>query len=198
MMAWLPYCRLPQYIPFVYLTKESYRPKPEWIIFYPLTCGNVWNFMSHFSSLISGFRRDVDVIYGLLGYYTASCGNYLPTLLYSRHISPIILTLPPGRTRPYCDLVSTPLSSYWLSSHHTFPYPAVLSRFFVTGFLSYSESWPVRMGPIRCSETSVNNYHTTPCNNPEDHIFHFSSSSFPSPAQFPFHGRLALPKNENY
>jgi hypothetical protein len=31
-------------------------------------------------SLISGFRRDVDVICGLLGDYTASCGNYLPTL----------------------------------------------------------------------------------------------------------------------
>jgi hypothetical protein len=29
--------------------------------------------------LISGFRRDVDVICGLLGNYTASCGNYLPT-----------------------------------------------------------------------------------------------------------------------
>jgi hypothetical protein len=27
--------------------------------------------------LISGFRRDVDVIYGLLGNYTALCGNYL-------------------------------------------------------------------------------------------------------------------------
>jgi hypothetical protein len=30
-------------------------------------------------SLISGFRRDVDVMCGLLGNYTASCGNYLPT-----------------------------------------------------------------------------------------------------------------------
>jgi hypothetical protein len=29
--------------------------------------------------LISGFRRDVDEICGLLGYDTASCGNYLPT-----------------------------------------------------------------------------------------------------------------------
>jgi hypothetical protein len=29
--------------------------------------------------LISGFRRDVDEICGLLGYYTASRGNYLPT-----------------------------------------------------------------------------------------------------------------------
>jgi hypothetical protein len=77
----------------------------------------------------------------------------------------------PCRTRPFCDLVSTPLSSYWLSSHHTFPYPAVLSSSFVTGFLSYLESWPVRMGPIRCPETSVNNYHTTPCNNQEDHRF---------------------------
>jgi hypothetical protein len=31
---------------------------------------------------------------------------------------------------------------------------------------------PVRMGPIRCPETSVNNYHTTPNNTPEDHTFH--------------------------
>jgi hypothetical protein len=30
-------------------------------------------------TLISGFRRVVDVICGLLGDYTASCGNYLPT-----------------------------------------------------------------------------------------------------------------------
>jgi hypothetical protein len=30
----------------------------------------------------------------------------------------------------------------------------------------------VKMGPIRCPETSVNNYHTTPCNYPEDHRFH--------------------------
>jgi uncharacterized membrane protein YbaN (DUF454 family) len=37
---------------------------------------------------------------------------------------------------------------------------------------SYLESWPVKMGPIRCPETSVNNYHTTPCNNPEDQRFH--------------------------
>jgi hypothetical protein len=28
--------------------------------------------------------------------------------------------------------------------------------------------WPVKMGPIRCPETSVNNYHTTPPNIPED------------------------------
>jgi hypothetical protein len=27
---------------------------------------------------ISGFRRDVDEICGLLGYYTASCGKHLP------------------------------------------------------------------------------------------------------------------------
>jgi hypothetical protein len=96
----------------------------------------------------------------------------LKLLLHSRHISPIIPTLPLGCTRPYCDLVSTPVSSYWLSSHHTFPYPAVPSSFYVTGFLSYSESSPVKMGPIRCPETSVNNYHTTTCNNSEDHRFH--------------------------
>jgi hypothetical protein len=34
-------------------------------------------------TLISGFRRDVDKICGLLGNYTASCGNYLPTFRYN-------------------------------------------------------------------------------------------------------------------
>jgi hypothetical protein len=38
--------------------------------------------------------------------------------------------------------------------------------------LSYSDSWPVQMGPIRCPETSVNNYQTTPRNTPEDRRFH--------------------------
>jgi hypothetical protein len=39
-------------------------------------------------------------------------------------------------------------------------------------FFSYSDSWPVKMGPIRCPETSVNNYHTTPCNVPEERRSH--------------------------
>jgi hypothetical protein len=38
------------------------------------------------------------------------------------------------------------------------------------------------MGPIRCPETSVNNYHTMPCNYPEDRRFQcdiFYSESWP-------------------
>jgi hypothetical protein len=38
-------------------------------------------------SLISGFRRDVDEIYALLGYYAVSCGNFLPTF-QDRYIVP--------------------------------------------------------------------------------------------------------------
>jgi hypothetical protein len=33
----------------------------------------------------------------------------------------------------------------------------------------------VMMGPIRCLETSVNNYHTTPRNTPEDRRFVYCS-----------------------
>jgi hypothetical protein len=33
---------------------------------------------------------------------------------------------------------------------------------------------PVKMGPIRCPETSVNYYHTTPRNTPEERRFQFS------------------------
>jgi hypothetical protein len=29
--------------------------------------------------------------------------------------------------------------------------------------------WVITVGPTRCPETSVNNYHTTPCNHQKDH-----------------------------
>jgi hypothetical protein len=57
-------------------------------------------------------------------------------------------------------------------SHHTFCYPTVLSRIYVIGLHCYSDSWPMRMGLIRCPKTSVNSYHTTLCNIPEDRRFH--------------------------
>jgi hypothetical protein len=38
-------------------------------------------------------------------------------------------------------------------------------------FLSYSDSWPVKMGPTR-PETSVNSCHTTPRNIPEERRSH--------------------------
>jgi hypothetical protein len=34
-------------------------------------------------------------------------------------------------------------------------------------FIFSSDSWPLKMWPIRCPETSVNNYHTTPRNIPK-------------------------------
>jgi hypothetical protein len=39
-------------------------------------------------------------------------------------------------------------------------------------FLSYWDSWPVKMRPTRCPETSVNNYNTTPRNIPEERRSH--------------------------
>jgi hypothetical protein len=76
------------------------------------------------TSMVCRQRTCTLEICGLLSYYTASCGNYLPT---------------------FRDNISVPSSRVKIS---------------------------VRMGQIRCPETSVNNYHTTPCNNPEDHRFH--------------------------
>jgi hypothetical protein len=63
----------------------------------------------------------------LLGYYAASCANYLPT---------------------FRDNVSVPFSRV------------------------KSPRRPLKMGPIRCPETSVNNYHMTPRNIPEDRRYH--------------------------
>jgi hypothetical protein len=71
--------------------------------------------------VISGFCRDVDNIRALLGYYSASSGNSLPT---------------------FRDNVSVPYSR-------------------VTNFGTASS---LKMGPIRCSATSVKDYHSTPHN----------------------------------
>jgi hypothetical protein len=38
--------------------------------------------------------------------------------------------------------------------------------------------WPVKMGPIRCPETSVNSYHTTPHNIPEERRSHIQNLCF--------------------
>jgi hypothetical protein len=34
--------------------------------------------------------------------------------------------------------------------------------------ISLADFWDITMGPIRCPETSVNNYHTTPRNISEE------------------------------
>jgi hypothetical protein len=48
-------------------------------------------------------------------------------------------------------------------------------------FTGHRDSWPVKMGSIRCPETSVNNYHTTPCNIPEERRSHqYSGGSLKS------------------
>ena len=39
------------------------------------------------------------------------------------------------------------------------------------------ESWPLKMGPIRCPETSVNSYHTMPRNIPEERRSQFVNLS---------------------
>ena len=45
-------------------------------------------------AVISGFRRDVDEICALLGYYAASCGNPLPTFRYN-------VSVPSSRVKKY-------------------------------------------------------------------------------------------------
>jgi hypothetical protein len=88
-----------------------------------------WPVISHSEAkkrerFLPDFKHGDLVICGLLGDYTASCGNYLPTF----------------RDKSPWQRLSLLLGSR-----------------------------PVKMGPTRCPETSVNNYHTTPCNHPKDH-----------------------------
>jgi hypothetical protein len=49
----------------------------------------------------------------------------------------------------------------------------------------------MKIGPIRCPETSVNNYHTKPRNSPEDGRFHqHRGGSLKSKYRFLFHINL--------
>jgi hypothetical protein len=80
-------------------------------------------------TLISGLRRDVDEICGLLSNYTASCGNYLPTYRSHLHGSRF-----EEERKPEQRNYPSPLSSYWLSSHRTFPHSAMLPSFFAQAF----------------------------------------------------------------
>jgi hypothetical protein len=86
------------------------------------------------------FRRVVDEICALLGYYTASCGNCLPT---------------------FRDNVSFPSSRIKSPSRTLRSWGNCLTTFRDNVSVPSSDSRPVKMGPIRCPETSVNNYHTT-------------------------------------
>jgi hypothetical protein len=63
---------------YVFVISSRFR-KVYWVIFRFIFEKSGIFFWSNFIVLISGFIRDVDEICGLLGNYTASCGNYLPT-----------------------------------------------------------------------------------------------------------------------
>jgi hypothetical protein len=57
----------------------------------------LWQWVNSSQSLISGFHRDVDEICGLLGNYTASCGNYLPTFRHNVSVPSSRVKFPRGK-----------------------------------------------------------------------------------------------------
>jgi hypothetical protein len=76
------------------------------------------------------------------------------------------------------DEISAVLGNYAASSGNCLPtfrdnVSALSSR------VNSPDSWPLKVGLIRCPETSVNNYHTTPRNFPEQrrsHLYAFVTS----------------------
>jgi hypothetical protein len=106
--------------------------------------------------------------------------NFKPELLRK------IQNFQPNPSVKYQSIDINPLKAHWLSyvpqsltlKNSTFCQHSVLMwNLWYSGLLHgkesryYSESWLVRMEPIRCPETSVNNYHKTSCNNPKDRRF---------------------------
>jgi hypothetical protein len=54
------------------------------------------------------------------------------------------------------------------------------------------DSWPLKVGPIRCPETSVNSYHTTPRNIPKNRRFRYTGSFVPT-----FRDNLLVPQRHS-
>jgi hypothetical protein len=102
------------------------------------------------SFVISGFHRDADEICALLGYYATSSGNPLPT---------------------FRDYISVPSSGVKKSKSGN-PLPTFRDNVPVTtSRVKKSKKkllGPLKVGPIRCPETSVKDYHSTLRNIPED------------------------------
>jgi hypothetical protein len=102
--------------PLAELRTESFSTKQE--------CQLLAHDFSYTYRMISVFRRDIDEICPLMGYYAASYVSCVPTFREN-----------------------------------------------------VSDSWPLKMGPLRCPETSVNKYHTMPRNIPEVRRSHGYSGS---------------------
>jgi hypothetical protein len=65
----------------------------------------------------------------------------------------------------------TPVQLYWLSPRLLIATPRAPSHIESTlryRIFSFSDCWPLKIGPIRCPETTVNHYHTTPRNIPQE------------------------------
>jgi hypothetical protein len=92
-------------------------------------------------------------ICALLGYYVASCVNCLPTFRDN-------VSVPSSGVKSPCRKERMPATSMNLCYQ------------LLAFFLSYSDSWHMKMGPIHCTKMSVNNCHMMPHNIPEERRSH--------------------------
>jgi hypothetical protein len=116
---------------------------------------------------------------GLFIFYLFSLSLYFPPLLllYSIYVFPVVLAdCILGTPSFFTFSLSTPLSprfypigchhAYWLLPRAHFPWIYVIGCWL--SCFSTRTLWHVKMGLIRCPETSVNSFHTTPRNIPEE------------------------------
>jgi hypothetical protein len=110
-------------------------------------------------------------IFCLFGIYLSTFipifSSFTLTIFHICFPTVLSFSVPPAAIRCLYPPLSHPIGCHHITRFATPPYLPES----VIGFLSHLDSWPVRMGPIRCPETSVNNYHTMPRNTPEDRRF---------------------------
>jgi hypothetical protein len=117
-----------------------------------------------------GFHSFTVEVSFLLGCGTASSGDWVPDVswqhggLYVQESNFIILKICP-LLGCYAESSDNPLPTFWDNV-------SVLSSRAKTLFLPSWISWHLKMGPMRCPETSVKDFQSTPHTTPEERRAH--------------------------
>ena len=119
--------------------------------------------------MFSGFRRDVDENYDLLGYYALSSGNFVP--MFRDNLSVPFL----GFKNPKETLLSnTEFIEGRMWTLKTLSSVVSANRVVASVWEGGEGGGLPYMGPIGCSKMSGRNYHFSPLNNAEE----FNSHNF--------------------
>ena len=114
----------------------------------------------------TGFRRESNESCALLGYYTASGGNFVPTFRDNLSVPSVPLSLEDGSDSFFRKVGKKWPLLFWVITRRMVE---ISYRRFGISDRSHLYPCPLKMGPIAFPEKSVRNYHYSLQNNTEGH-----------------------------